>query len=165
VDCFKRRPDLVTGMVRQPFHGLSYGRNIFSLGYDKGDEHFPGILPQYPNSGTLSDSFLNESIVCQNALAYLLIIPVQIEIHSPERIPGVGGADDIVFMLAGEGLYIADFVPADESAVIVVQMFYAETLTADGNFSQVKIVSYDNFHGELLFCLYAASVSSARHCI
>ena len=68
-------------------------------------------------------------------------------------------------MLAGEGLYIADFVPADESAVIVVQMFYAETLTADGNFPQIKIVCYDNFHGELLFCLYAVSVSSARLCL
>ena len=151
-------------MVRQPFHGLSYGWNIFSLGYNKGDEHFPGILPQYPNSGTLSDSFLNESIVCQNALAYLLIIPVQIETHSPERIPRVGGTDDVILMFVGESLYVADFVPADESAVIVIQMLYAETLTADGNFSQIKIVCYDYFHDELLSCLYAVSVSSARLC-
>ena len=62
-------------------------------------------------------------------------------------------------MLAGEGFYVADFVTVDEAAVIIVQMLYAETLTADGNLPQIKIVCYDNFHGELLFCLYAVSVS------
>lgn len=79
----------LSGFPAELFHRAADGGNRFPLGNNEGDEHFPGVLPEDPDSFAVTGRFREERVFGRNLISQGSVVKGQVEIGLPDVIPDV----------------------------------------------------------------------------